>query len=82
MRSLPAFEQVIETGIYANDLEAAERFYCGVLRLRRVSSHTGRDLLLAVGGNMLLVFYAPETQRSDVLPSHGAQGPSQRARVQ
>ncbi len=76
MRSLPAFEQVIETGIYVDDLGAAERFYCGVLGLRRISGRAGRDLFLAVGGNVLLVFYAQETQRGDVLPPHGAQGPS------
>ncbi len=76
MRSLPAFEQVIETGIYVDDLEAAERFYCGVLRLRRIGGQEGRDLFLGVGGNVLLVFYAPETRCGNTLPSHGAQGSS------
>ncbi len=76
MRSLPAFEQVIETGIYVDDLEAAERFYCGVLRLRRIGGQVGRDLFLGVGRNVLLVFYAPETRCGKTLPSHGAQGSS------
>ena len=75
MTRLPPFTQVVETGIYVTDLEAAERFYCGILSLRRVSSRAGRDLFLAAGRNMLLIFYAPETLRGETLPAHGTRGP-------
>lgn len=72
--ALPPFRQVVETGIYADDLEAAERFYCDLLGLRRVSAEPGRHLFAAAGRSMLLVFHARATLRGDTLPAHGTTG--------
>jgi len=68
------FLQVVETGIYVDDLAAAEEFYCGLLGLRRVSAEPGRHLFAAAGGTMLLVFSAAETLKGETLPAHGARG--------
>src|SRR4051794_18367278 len=72
----PGIETIVETGIYADDLEAAERFYVGVLGLTVHSKEPGRHLFFAVGhGSMLLVFDPRTTSKGEGLPGHGATGP-------
>jgi len=67
---------VVETGIYAGDLDQAERFYRDVLGLPLLGKEEGRHVFFQVGdGDVLLVFLAQATLKGDRLPAHGAAGP-------
>ena len=69
-------QAVVETGIYAEDLEQAEAFYGDVLGLHLLSREAGRHVFFRVGdASMLLVFNADATLQGDHLPAHGARGP-------
>jgi catechol 2,3-dioxygenase-like lactoylglutathione lyase family enzyme len=74
----PAF--ILETALYAADLDAAEAFYGGVLGLERATRAGGRHVFFRLDGAMLLIFNPAETERppSDgalPVPPHGAHGP-------
>jgi catechol 2,3-dioxygenase-like lactoylglutathione lyase family enzyme len=67
---------LVETSIYADDLEQAERFYGDVLGLVLTGKEEGRHVFFRVGDRgMLLVFHAGATLKGDRLPAHGARGP-------
>jgi catechol 2,3-dioxygenase-like lactoylglutathione lyase family enzyme len=67
---------VIETAVYADDLEAAAAFYGAVLHLPILAKEPERHVFFQVGDNqVLLVFRAEATRNGDVLPPHGANGP-------
>ncbi|MCS7057526.1 MAG: VOC family protein [Meiothermus sp.] len=66
---------VLETCLYAADLEAARRFYQEVLGLELVAEQAGRHLFFRAGEGMFLVFNPETTLRETTLPAHGAQGP-------
>lgn len=71
---------VLETALYAGDLDAAEAFYGGVLGLARVARAGSRHVFFRLDRAMLLVFNPAETVRppgADGLPvpPHGATGP-------
>jgi catechol 2,3-dioxygenase-like lactoylglutathione lyase family enzyme len=72
---MPPIERLVETGIYAGDLEEAERFYHGVLGLELLGKESGRHVFFRVGDGVLLVFRAEETAKGGMLPPHGARGP-------
>jgi catechol 2,3-dioxygenase-like lactoylglutathione lyase family enzyme len=71
---------VLETVLYVNDLDAAERFYTGVLGLAFVSREPGRHVFFRSGQAMFLVFNPLTTATQTViingsrLPVHGAHG--------
>lgn len=76
--------RVLETALYAPDLDAAERFYGALLGLVRITRAGNRHVFFRIGGPadgaMLLVFNPAETTRppSDPglpVPPHGAHGP-------
>jgi catechol-2,3-dioxygenase len=68
-------ENLIETGIYADDLEGVERFYHEVLGLPVVAKEAGRHVFFRVGDrSMLLVFRADATLSDHHLPAHGCRG--------
>ncbi len=68
--------RVLETCLYARDLEAAQRFYSEVLGLPVHSENNGRDVFLRCGDGMLLIFDPRKTSPPDPdIPSHGADGP-------
>ena len=70
-------EGVVETAIYADDLDAAEAFYKGVLGLRLIGREAGRHVFFAAGPRgVLLVFNPAATEKGGALPAHGARGPS------
>jgi catechol 2,3-dioxygenase-like lactoylglutathione lyase family enzyme len=74
--SPPPVEAIVETAVYADDLDAAERFYAGVLGLPVVGREAGRQVFFRAGaGSMLLVFDLAATLRGGTLPPHGATGP-------
>ena len=72
---------VLETCLYASDLEAAERFYAGVLGLTVDSRVPERHVFFRCGAAMLLVFDPERTASSagqvngTTVPAHGARGP-------
>lgn len=76
---------VLETVVYAPDLDAAERFYAGVLGLAVVSREAGRHVFFRCGPGVFLAFDPESTARDVVavgdafIPRHGAHGPGHAA---
>jgi catechol 2,3-dioxygenase-like lactoylglutathione lyase family enzyme len=67
---------VLETALYADDLEAAEAFYLTVLGLELDSSVAGRHVFFRCGDAMLLIFNPASTlTEGGGIPAHGAAGP-------
>src|SRR5262249_49823218 len=67
---------VLETSLYASDLDAAERFYAGVLGLEVDSKVRGRHVFFRCGPGVLLVFDPASTSSAGgPVPAHGATGP-------
>jgi catechol 2,3-dioxygenase-like lactoylglutathione lyase family enzyme len=71
---------VLETSLYARDLEAAERFYGEVLGLERIAKVEGRHVFFRCGPAVLLVFNPDSTRQvptfvgGRAVPLHGADG--------
>lgn len=70
---------ILESAIYANDLEAAEAFYTEILGLQVVRKQPGRHVFFRVGSGILLIFNPAETEKLDpaaqlAIPPHGARG--------
>lgn len=69
--------EILETCVYASDLQAAERFYRSVLGLDVISRAAGRHVFFRCGDRVFLVFNPNQTiQPGGTLPSHGPSGPS------
>ncbi|WP_149756059.1 VOC family protein [Roseivivax sediminis] len=71
---------LLEAALYAEDLEAAEAFFTGVLGLDVVVRVPGRHVFFRCGTGVLLVFdpraTAQPPKNPDLpVPPHGAQGP-------
>lgn len=71
---------VLETALYAPDLDAAEGFYGGVLGLARIARAGDRHVFFALRDAVLLVFNPAETVHPAApgalpVPAHGAHGP-------
>ena len=68
--------QLGEAAIYAPDLDAAQRFYHGVLGLEVISQMEDRGIAFRCGATVLLVFNPARTRIPDAgVPTHGASGP-------
>ena len=73
--------QILETCLYVDDLERAERFYGQILGLDFVSRQEGRHVFFRCGGQMLLIFDPVATMRPPApgaalpVPTHGGRGP-------
>ena len=71
---------VLETVVYAVDLDAAERFYAEVLGLQPISRTPGRSVFFRSGPGVFLVFNPESTATTVVhtngvpIPIHGARG--------
>ena len=71
---------ILETALYAADLDAAEAFYSGVLGLEKLSRVGNRHVFFRCGTQVLLVFNPTETvipssNPAMPVPTHGATGP-------
>ena len=71
---------ILETILYARDLEAIERFYADVLGMTPFSKFAGRQLFYRCGGQVLLIFNPDATVKPPAaaalpVPPHGAIGP-------
>ena len=68
--------EILEACVYADDLEAAERFYTEVLGLETLARVEGRHVFFRCGGRVFLVFAAARTREGGGgIPGHGAEGP-------
>jgi catechol 2,3-dioxygenase-like lactoylglutathione lyase family enzyme len=69
---------ILETALYAGDLDAAEGFYGGVLGLERIARAGRRHVFFRCGAGVLLVFNPGETvvasDSGPPVPPHGATG--------
>ena len=75
MNGSDAIVTVVETAIYADDLDRAEAFYRDVLGLEVIGKEAGRHVFFRAGDRVLLVFRPEATLKGDILLAHGATGP-------
>ncbi|WP_136635213.1 VOC family protein [Pseudooceanicola onchidii] len=80
MSEPPSLDGLLEAALYAEDLEAAEAFYGGVLGLEKIMQVEGRHVFYRVGDIVLLIFNPVQTATGSTnpalpVPPHGAQGP-------
>jgi catechol 2,3-dioxygenase-like lactoylglutathione lyase family enzyme len=71
---------ILETILYAGDLDAATHFYGEVLGLQRIARAADRHVFFRCGDQMLLIFNPAETVKPPApdalpVPPHGASGP-------
>ena len=72
---------VLETCLYARDLDAAARFYAEVLGLGEIARAEGRHVFFRCGAGVLLLFNPDVTGATPgavggvPVPAHGAVGP-------
>jgi catechol 2,3-dioxygenase-like lactoylglutathione lyase family enzyme len=73
-------DRILETVIYAADLDTAEAFYARALDMRPFSKLAGRQLFYRCGNQVLLVFnpgateVPPPADAALPVPPHGARG--------
>ncbi len=70
---------LLEAALYADDLDAAEAFYGGLLALERIVRVGDRHVFYRVGAGVLLIFNPVETIKPPTnpdmpVPPHGATG--------
>ena len=75
----PPLEGILETALYADDLDAAEHFYGEILGLDRITRHENRHVFFRCGPGVLLIFNARETvvpppSGAFPVPPHGMTG--------
>ena len=68
-------ERILETSLYADDLDQAEAFYKSVLGLNLFAKEAGRHLFFKLGDQMLLIFNPAKTIEESGVAPHGASGP-------
>jgi catechol 2,3-dioxygenase-like lactoylglutathione lyase family enzyme len=73
-------KQILESAVYAEDLDAADAFYANVLGLERIARGGNRHVFFRCGPGVLLIFNPAETilpfkQDQLPVPPHGARGP-------
>ncbi|MBL0371791.1 VOC family protein [Rhizobium sp. KVB221] len=72
--------QILESALYADDLDAAEAFYGGVLGLEKISRAGNRHVFYRCGPGVLLIFNPAETIVPPApghplqVPPHGTRG--------
>ncbi len=74
-----AIDGILETALYARDLDAAERFYRDVLGLEVITRVPNRHVFFRCGAGVLLIFNPQETVKPPAanalpVPPHGAAG--------
>jgi catechol 2,3-dioxygenase-like lactoylglutathione lyase family enzyme len=72
---MPSIDRVLETILYVDDLDAAERFYGHVLGLELDSRKDGLFVFFKCGAGMLLLFEPRAASAGRNVPAHGAHGP-------
>lgn len=72
--TVPSPSFVLETALYADDLEGAGWFYGNVLGLEVLFREEGRHVFFRCGTGVVLLFRAEATRQSDKVPPHGTEG--------
>lgn len=73
-------QAILESALYADDLDAAEAFYRDVMGLERIARVEGRHVFFRCGEGVLLVFNPAETVKPPnpdaklPVPPHGTSG--------
>ncbi len=80
MKSKPSvsavqLRRILETSLYADDLDQAETFYRSALGLNLFVKEAGRHLFFKFGDQMLLIFNPAKTIEESEFAPHGAHGP-------
>ncbi len=75
MSEAPRAREILESCLYADDLDAAERFYTRVMGLERIAAIPGRHVFFRCGARVFLVFNPARTREPGPVPPHGAEGP-------
>ena len=75
-----ALEGILETALYASDLDAVEAFYGDVLGLEKIKRQGDRHIFYRCGKGILLIFNPAETIKPVAagalpVPNHGTTGP-------
>lgn len=70
---------VLESALYAADLDAAEAFYEGVLGLEKIRREGDRHVFFRCGEGVVLIFNPAETRKPPApgklaVPPHGSEG--------
>jgi catechol 2,3-dioxygenase-like lactoylglutathione lyase family enzyme len=71
--------EILETCLYADDIDAAERFYREVMGLEVISRVGDRHVFFRCGARVFLVFNPARTEEGGEVPAHGARGPGHAA---
>ncbi len=71
---MPLINQILETALYVNDLEEAERFYSQLFDIITYAKDDKRHVFFRIGDTMLLLFNPLETQKEGLFPAHGSHG--------
>ncbi|RLK10693.1 VOC family protein [Ruegeria conchae] len=76
---IPAPSAILEAALYVDDLDAAEDFYGQILGLEKIQRANNRHVFYRIGGSVLLLFIADETEKPPSnpelpVPPHGARG--------
>ena len=72
---------ILESALYVDDLDKAEKFYGEVLGLKRITRVEGRHVFFRCGEGVLLLFNAdatevpPPVDAKLPVPPHGTRGP-------
>ncbi|MBM7044407.1 MULTISPECIES: VOC family protein [Rhizobium] len=74
-----ALGSILETALYADDLDAVEAFYGGILGLEKIARGGNRHVFYRCGPGVLLIFNPTETMKqpepgSLPVPPHGTTG--------
>ena len=73
--------EILEACVYADDLDAAERFYTSVLGMEVIARVEGRHVFFRCGGRVFLVFNPARTREGGgAIPAHGAERKARVAR--
>lgn len=67
--------RILETVLYVDDLNVAERFYRDVLGLERYSRNRNLFVFFKCGEGMLLLFEPNAAATGRSVPAHGTHGP-------
>jgi len=75
MSQAPQIRRILETSLYAEDLDQAELFYTTVLGLKLFTKEPDRHVFFRCGDQMLLIFNPARTIKETEVAPHGAKGP-------
>ncbi|WP_275787929.1 VOC family protein [Pararhizobium gei] len=72
-------EGILETALYADDLDKADAFYSSILELEKITRAGNRHVFFRCGSSVLLIFNSAETVKPPPedglqVPPHGTHG--------